>query len=238
MYSTMDAENVMPNRSWPGIGPAWLALAVLLSSCSLLQPAASAPSPDEPQPPAPPMRSVWTATPGLQIADSVALRPFTRLEVLTADSLGLQVRCSLCPGAPEGVVRETDVVVRALPPEVAAWGSLAEFALSIREAAAERDVEALLPAMVDDFSYSFVGVQSPEVAVEVWRSEDFATLDEIPALLDLGLSSVDGRIWAAPPAFTEGLGYRGLRVGFRQRSDGRWEWLYAIRGIVPDEALE
>ena len=235
----MSTDNLTNKASPPRLAAAAaLLLSLALSACGWLSPSA-APEPTRPaEPPTPPTRPVWSARADLRVGDSIVARPFTRLEVLAADTLGLRVRCGVCAGAPEGIVAETEVLVRPLPPEVAAWGTLAEFAFSIREAAARRDLDALQPAMVDDFSYSFVGVQSPEVALEVWRSEDFATLDQIPALLDLGLSTTDGRIWSAPPAFTDGFGYRGLRVGFRQRSDGRWEWVYAIRGIVDDGARE
>lgn len=164
----------------------------------------------------------------------VISRPFTRLEVLGRDSLGLRVRCVVCEEVTEGYVDEEALVYQAFPPEVAAWGSLSEFALSIREAAASRDLEALMAVMAPDFSFSFVGVQAPGSALDVWASEDYRTLDLVPELLDRGLTTTSGRIWSAPPEFTTMLHYRGLRLGFRQRPDGRWEWLYLIQGIRPE----
>jgi hypothetical protein len=86
--------------------------------------------------------------------------------------------------------------------------------------------------MPSDFTFSFVGIQSPEAAFEAWRFEDFATLESIPALLDQGLSTSDEVFWSAPPAFLGAVPYRGLRLGFRERTDSRWEWLYLVRGIT------
>ena len=87
--------------------------------------------------------------------------------------------------------------------------------------------------MVSDFSSSLVGLQTPEVALEVWRSEDFRTIDLIPGLLDQGLSTRDSVIWSAPPAYTDDLYYRGPRLGFRRDPNGRWEWLFLMTGIMP-----
>jgi hypothetical protein len=158
---------------------------------------------------------------------------FTPLAVIRRDSVGLQVRCERCGDGWEGWVDEGGVVFdEGLPPEVAAWSSLAHFAISIREAAIRRDLEALRPVMASDFSFSLIGIQSPESALAVWRGEQFATLDRLPALLDEGIATRDHRFWSAPPAFVEQIGYRGLRAGFRQRVDGRWEWLYLIAGIL------
>lgn len=193
------------------------------------------PRPD-PGPAPPPAIAVWTAGPDVVLsgdgASAVLPLPFTRLEALGVDSLGLLVRCGLCPGDPQGRVAESDVIYRTTSPEAAAHGTLAEFALAIRGAAIDRDLEALLPVMADDFSYSFVGPQSPASAFAVWRAEDFATLDRLPELLDRGLTPVDARIWAAPPEYAEETGFRQLRSGFRQRQDGRWEWVFLIRGVV------
>lgn len=86
--------------------------------------------------------------------------------------------------------------------------------------------------MARDFFFSFVGSQTPEAAIAVWQSEDFASLDQVPALLAEGLGTIDGKIWAAPREYVESLGYQGLRLGFRKKADGSWEWLYLIRGVT------
>jgi hypothetical protein len=176
----------------------------------------------------------WTLSSGadLRASDGEPLpapRPFTRVEVIGVDSLGLRVRCEGCGGV-EAYADPERLLFEAPPPGVAAWGTLEEFALAIRDAAARRDLESLRPVMSPEFSHGFIGVQTPESAFATWIAEDFATLDAVPALLDGGLASRDGRIWSAPPAFVEELGFRGLRIGFRQ-SGGRWEWIYLIRGV-------
>jgi hypothetical protein len=184
-----------------------------------------------------PYPAVWTARPEVALFNgfdrAVAIeRVFTRLDVLGHDSLGLRLRCSSCFEPVEGYLPSEDYVVDHLPPEIAAWGQLAEFALAVRTAAENHDLAALRPVMAADFSFSFVGIQSVETATAVWETEQFRTLEQVPSLLDYGLSTRDGRIWSAPPAFLDDPSYQGLRLGFRQGADGRWEWLYLLRGIA------
>jgi hypothetical protein len=85
--------------------------------------------------------------------------------------------------------------------------------------------------MSPEFSFSFIGVQTQDAALTAWRSDGFRALDEVPDLLDRGVTTLDGRIWSAPPEFLEDLSYGGPRLGFQQRADGRWEWLYLIRDL-------
>lgn len=201
---------------------------------------AARPAPDirAPAPPPFPSEVVWTAVSDVAIVEENGrahrlARAFTRLDVIGQDSTGVQVRCGVCPGVAEGTVDHADILYAPLAPDVAAWGSVAEFALAVRTAADRRDLQALLPVMGEEFTYSFVGIQSPESAIAVWRAEEFESLDQVPELLDRGLASHDGRIWSAPPEFIDQPAYRGLRIGFRQRPEGRWEWIFLIRGLVP-----
>jgi hypothetical protein len=182
---------------------------------------------------------VWTARDGIAFLQegregTVVLRQFTRLEVIRREGGGWRVRCAVCVEPVEGIVSDKDIVHMAYPPEIAAWGSLAEFALAVRNAAEEERLDLLAPVMVGDFTQSLVGPQTPPMAFEVWRSENFATLSQLPGLLDQGLSTRDTMLWTAPPAFTESLYYRGPRAGFRRRPDGRWEWLFLIAGLLPN----
>jgi hypothetical protein len=184
----------------------------------------------------PPAEVGWTSRPNVEMelpeGGSIAvMHPFARMELIQVDSVGLLVRCSACPGVPLGYLAEDDLVLGALPPEVAAWSGLAEFALSIRDAAESHDLQALRPVMAYDFSFGFIGMQTIEHAFSAWIGENFVTLTRLPALLDRGLASRDGRIWTAPPEFLTDPGYSGLRAGFRRRADGRWEWIYLIQGV-------
>jgi hypothetical protein len=182
-----------------------------------------------------PFGVIWTAIPDLVIAteagDSLVIANlFTRLDVIGRDTTGLRVDCSRCEPAVEGYVSEEEIIATHLPPEISAWGEFPEFLLSIRDAAAGRDLAALRPVMNPEFMFSFTGRQTPDAALAVWQSEGFRSLDEVPDLLDKGVISEDGRIWSAPPDFLMDPSYQGPRLGFRQRSDGRWEWLFLIRG--------
>lgn len=230
----------------------FFALALTASACAL------SPPPPAPEPAAESIEvyapfdhpHVWTSQPGTRIeqveqvehaapeeADPLRLEPaFLRLEVLGRDSIGLRVRCQTCPGTLEGTVAENAVVHTPLPPGVAAWAEIGDFALAIRAAAARRDFEALRPVMAPDFTFAFLGEQNPDAAFEVWRSEGFRTLDRMLELLDQGVTSRDGRIWSAPPAFVEEFGYQGVRAGFRRDEAGRWEWLYLVRGVLDPDA--
>jgi hypothetical protein len=190
----------------------------------------------EPEPEPFAFEAVWSSFPGIAIVgDGGYAVPvpnlFTRLEVVGRDSVGLRVRCTLCPEVIEGYVREDQVVFEPVPPAVAAWQELSAFALAVREAARTRDLNALRRVMAADFSFSFIGPQDPEVALAAWTTEQFRTLDQVPGLLDRGLVTPDDWIWSAPPAFLSDPWYHGVRLGFRRQSDGRWEWIYLIRGI-------
>lgn len=187
-----------------------------------------------------PFDVAWTARGGISLLQkdregTIVLRPFTRVEVLGLDTGGLRVRCSVCTEPVEGILGPEDVVYRALPPEIAAWGTLPEFALALRTAVVQERLDLLEPVMTGDFTQSLVGPQNPSMALEVWLSESLATLSRLPDLLEQGLSTRDTVIWTAPPAYTESLYYRGPRAGFRRRADGRWEWLFLISGLRPDE---
>jgi hypothetical protein len=212
-------------------------IVLALSGCSAPPPPVAMPAPEVAPIPAFPADLVWTREP-----ETVVRRPdgsgvslpyiFTRLEVVGVDSVGLVVRCATCFGAPEGYVEKEAILHEELPPEVAAWGSLDEFALAVRGAAQRGELDRLRPIMAPDFSHSFVGIQTPEGAFSSWESEQFSSLAAVPDLLDRGLATRDGRIWSAPPDFVERWEFRGLRLGFRQRVDGRWEWLYLIRSVT------
>jgi hypothetical protein len=180
---------------------------------------------------------VWTADAGVELdtgeAEKIVLeRPFLPLDAVGRDPIGLLVQCRSCEGMPIGYVADQAVVYEPLPPEIAAFGSLADFALAIREAAAHRDLDALRSVMAFDFSSSLVGPQHPDAAFAVWVNEEFASLDRVPSLLAEGLAPLDNGIWAAPREYVDDLSYRGLRLGFRRSADGRWEWLFLIRGIA------
>lgn len=182
----------------------------------------------------------WTARDGIALLQpggregTIVLRPFTRLEVIGREGGGLRVRCGICVEGVEGVVAESDLVHSPLPPEIAAWGSLSEFLLAIRTAAEEERLDLLEPVMVADFTQSLIGPQNPAMAFEVWRSDNFTSLGQLPALLDQGVSTRDTLLWSAPRAYTESLYYRGPRAGFRRGPDGRWQWLFLITGLLPE----
>jgi hypothetical protein len=213
------------------------ASAVLLTACASATPAPLqdvAPVVVLPYPEA----VVWTVRQGVEIATEFGTRtvphPFTRLDVLQRDTAGLRVGCGLCDPPLTGYVAEQELIGNSVryPLEVASWSTLPEFLLSLRYAAETRDLGALRQVMADDFSYDFFAVQTPEAAFEVWRAEQFRTLDELPFILDRGVTSPDERVWASPPQFLSDLTYHGPRAGFRRRPDGRWEWLFLIRGIT------
>lgn len=205
---------------------------LLLGGCAPPPPPPPAEPPQVPSPFVP--AEAWTARPGVPLRAGNGLswisHPLTRLEVLGPDSLGLAVRCATCPGAPAGTVARDDLLFSPLSPELAARASLAEFALAVRHAAARHDLDALRLVMVPGFSFSFVGPQGREDALRTWEWTRFQQLDSVPALLDRGLATRDSVLWAAPPEHFERLGYRGMRLGFRPGADGRWEWIFLIRG--------
>lgn len=195
-------------------------------------PAAPAP----PSPPPFPHAVVWTRE-----ADTV-LRPdsaggpaaalpytFTRLRVLRSDSASLYVRCEVCTPQAEGWVPKEGVVFEARAPALAAAGDLAEFLLSVREAASRRDLAALRPVMPAQFTHSLGGGDGVVEAVGRWEQEAFRRFDRLPFLLDRGVATRDGLVWAAPPVWVTDPRYRDLRAGFRRERD-RWEWIFLVPG--------
>jgi hypothetical protein len=180
-----------------------------------------------------PYRVVWSALPDMLIdVDGVGYAlpgVSTRLEVLSGDSTGLRVRCAVCPGELEGVVDPSHVIHSAESPAAAASGDLAGFALAIREAALRRDVEALRPVMSRTFTFSFGAWGGPVEAIAAWEREGYRALDHLPGVLDRGIATRDGRIWAAPPEYLHQDEYLGYRAGFR-REAGRWQWVFLVRG--------
>jgi hypothetical protein len=214
----------------------FLAVVLLLSACG-------APPPPHPAPAAPPafdfpFASVWTARPGVVLqtdshAGITVPRPFSRLEVLEADSTGVLVRCIICPEVVEGRTDWDAIVFEPGDPAAASHGPLSEFALAVRRSVEARDMEALRRIMARDFTYSLTGPHGREAAMVVWEAEGFSSLEQVPRLLDGGLASRDGTLWAAPAAHFEEPGYRGYRLGFRARPDGRWEWVFLMRSDRP-----
>jgi hypothetical protein len=226
--------------------PALLVFLLLLGACVGPAPR-PAPAPPPPPvappvlPPAPPpivqFQSVWTRDAGAQLrldGGSLALPyVFMRLEVLRADTTELLVRCVHCPGNQEGWITRESVVHWAQRPETAARLDLADFVLAVREAAAQRDMEALRPVMSRDFVHSLgpldMGLLETFAA---WERESFRTLDRMPFVLDRGVATVIGTpIWAAPPEYAANLGFGDLRAGFRRGPAG-WEWIFLVRGGV------
>jgi hypothetical protein len=100
--------------------------------------------------------------------------------------------------------------------------------LAIRAAAGERDEQALRPVMSRDFNFSFEGGGGAIDAFQRWAWEGFGALDNLPPLLDRGVTTRDSVIWTAPPTFLTDPDYQGLRAGFRRARDGQWEWIYLI----------
>lgn len=214
-----------------------LLLLLLLASCASPPPPPPPPAPEPPPEPVFefPYTQVWTAGPSTVLhTDSAGAidvpRPFTRLEVLQADTAGALVRCNRCERVVEGRVDWDAVVFAPQDPATAAHGTISEFALAIRRSAESRDLDALRQVMARDFTYALIGPTGPEAAIAGWEAEGFAALEMVPELLDRGLATRDETLWAAPAEHLEELGYRGYRLGFRARADGRWEWSFLVRG--------
>ena len=124
-------------------------------------------------------------------------------------------------------------VIAAIPPgDWVVHGSAAAFALALRQGAARRDLVALWPLMSTDFAFSPLASYGRDRAQSSWISDNFRALDQLPALLDAGLTPL-GDWWVAPPAFARIVGYRALRAGFRKAADGKWEWVYLVQGERP-----
>lgn len=211
-----------------------VALIAGMTACAQPPPPPPSPPPEPPPPPPFPHAVVWTARPGVRLvtADSAHVEipaVFTRLEVLEADSAALTVRCHGCGGRTTGRASLTDLVYEVVSPQEAAGRELAEFVLAVRQAAARRDVLGLRSVMARDFTYSFGGGGGPTEALAVWERQGFHPLDRLVAVLDRGLTSREGELWAAPPEHFAGLEYLDYRAGFR-RSGGRWEWVFFVRG--------
>lgn len=216
---------------------------LVLAACGTPRRPAPAPPPPVAPPavqPAPPppivqFQSVWTRDAGAQLRTEAGGVPlpyvFMRLEVLRADTTDLLVRCVHCPGAPEGWIGREGVVHAPLRPVDAARLNLADFVLAVREAAAQRDMEALRPVMSRDFVHSLgpldMGLLETFAA---WEREAYRTLDRMPFVLDRGVATVVGTpVWAAPPEYASQQGYGDLRAGFRRGPQG-WEWIFLVRG--------
>jgi hypothetical protein len=212
-----------------------LTLILLAAGCASRRAAPVQPAP-EPEP-APSIvyahETVWTADEHavLHLADGRTFtpHPVTRLDVIGADSLGVRVRCTGCAAPVEAWVDTLHLVHTARTPAEAAAGTLADFALAVRAAAERRDLDALLPVMTPGFSYSLTRPASRVDAAAEWRREDLARLGRVPALLDRGLATRDGRTWTAPAEFVTDRSYRGPRTGF-QRVEGRWQWMFFVPG--------
>lgn len=177
--------------------------------------------------------TVWTREVGAVLrrdGGAVALpRPLTRLEVIRGDSASLLVRCGLCQDTVPGWIGRGEVLHETARPHDAATRSLAEFALAVRTAAAGHDLTELRPVMAMDFSFSAIGSYGRDLALRSWEWERHRTLDEAVRLIDGGLVPYRDW-WVAPADFATRHDYRGLRLGFRQDAQGRWEWVFLMRG--------
>lgn len=208
------------------------ALSLALAACAAPRPREAPPPPPPPAEAPFPYEAVWTRRPGTPLhADSARSDTvphlFTRLQVLRADSALLYVRCAVCPRPAEGWVEKGAVVYEPTSPEAAARGEPAELLLSVRAAAERRDVQALRQVMSRHFTHSLGGADGIVEALASWEREGYRSLGRLPALLDRGVATRDGRIWAAPPEWAERPDYLGPRAGFR-REGGRWEWIFLI----------
>lgn len=205
-----------------------------LVACGARPAAVREPEPEVVEPPAFSYAFAWTARADVSVfsdtGEIVVRNTFTRLNVLGVDTLGVRVRCLYCIPALEGTAAREDLVYEALPPDSAARLGLAEFALAVREAASQRDQDALSRVMSRDFTFSLDGGGGPLDAFNRWRFQGFRALDNLPPLLDRGLVTRDSTIWSAPPAFVTDVYYQGLRAGFRRGTQDRWEWIYLVGG--------
>jgi len=197
-------------------------------------PPAAPPPPAAPAAPPPFNPSeVWTRQPGLALrSDSgTTVLPyiFMRLQVLRIDSTAVLVRCQVCRGQPTGWIDTARVVHTPRPPRESARMELADFALTVRDAAIRRDYETLRVAMAPDFIHTLNGVEGTLEAIGAWRRDRAVDLQRLPYLLDRGIATVPTTpVWAAPPEYATQRNYADLRAGFRQGRDG-WEWLFLVR---------
>lgn len=213
----------------------FLALPILLASgCRPPPPPPPAPPPEPEQPLRPaPFEVAWTAGTAIVAPDSgtaIVVPPGTRLDVTAVDSAGLRVRCGRCERPDEGLLTKGELVTQPQIPLAAATGSLGEFALALRAAAEARDLPALREVMAPEFSFVLEGSPGRDLALSTWEREGFRSLDAVPELLDGGLFELNG-LWVAPHEFARSPNYHGPRLGIARAVDGRWEWLFLIRGL-------
>lgn len=214
-----------------------VALAGALACAQAAPPAASpAPDPIAEEGPAPLPEVVWTVRPEIGVRENGTAqalpRPLTRLDVQGRGEDGLlRVICAYCDPEASGEVAEEDVIWQADTPAAAATGELAGFAIAVRDAAAWRRIDELVPVMVADFTFGFSAQRDRALAPRAWEWEDFRSLDQVPRLIDEGLVRIGTDFWVAPEMYAERPGYTGLRLGFRRSPEsGRWEWLFLVRG--------
>lgn len=188
-------------------------------------------------PPPPPIQanqSVWTRDANMLLrGETSGVRMpyiFMRLEVLRADTTELRVRCVHCPGAPEGWISRESVVHYPRPATRTRRMELADFVLTVRDAASRQDVAALRAAMSGEFVHTLGPLEMGLLETfAAWEREGYRTLDRLPFILDRGVATVPGTpIWAAPPEYAGALGYQDVRAGFRRGADG-WEWIFLVR---------
>ena len=189
-------------------------------------------------PPPPPVivanQSVWTRDAGTLLrgeTDGVRLPfIFMRLDVLRADTTDLLVRCVHCPGAPQGWISRQSEVHYVRPRSDPRKLELADLVLAVRQAASQRDVEALRRLMSREFVHTLGPLEMGLLETfAAWEREGYRTVDRLPFILDRGVATVPGTpVWAAPPEYAAQLGYQDVRAGFRRGTDG-WEWIFLVR---------
>jgi hypothetical protein len=192
---------------------------------------------DTTPPPPPPVvanQSVWTRDAGTLLrgeTDGVRLPfIFMRLDVLRADTTDLLVRCVHCPGAPQGWISRESVVHYVRPRSDPRKLELADLVLAVREAASQRDVEAMRRLMSREFVHTLGPLEMGLLETfAAWELDGYRTVDRLPFILDRGVATVPGTpVWAAPPEYAAQLGYRDVRAGFKRGTDG-WEWIFLVR---------
>ena len=217
---------------------AFAALALLAASCTPPPRPAPAPPPPPAGPPPPPpftATEVWTSQPGVVLRGETASTTlpwaFMHLLVVRVDSAELVVRCAVCAGGPVGRVRRDRVTHQVRTPLQARDLELADFALAVREAARRKDFPALRAVMARDFTWSLTYPDGALEAVSAWQSYRASDLERLPGLLDRGIVSTTGGVWAAPPEFATVRGYNDLRAGFRRGANG-WEFSFLVRSSL------